>query len=360
MSLSESSYIVNDTEVKELRDRVKEQLDLINDEINQLKANKLLQDFGFPLIAILYFCGILGLNKDIFLKYWIQSAMLFTIFILMFQIRGYLGLKSPKIIFVDVKQSKIAFFLAIKTHIVNLKNNDEAMLIFWALGFLVTIYNYFEGTVEVSIEILSLFGIIVFLSSILFMYNELFYEFLIWFHTKIITPLTSLEILQKINPSSALKDIDLQEIYSIKGSHMGYFLIFAMRDLLIIFLIFLIMGPLILNPSWGIFKDIIILTVFQILIYVTFSSFFSFRKWEEILEAKKLLLIRVSTFLQKDQINRGELSSANNNFRLSFLFQKKTQRFAIIFSWVEVISNGELNIPENYDILYKELGIPPD
>ena len=78
------------------------------------------------------------------------------------------------------------------------------------------------------------------------------------------------------------------------------------------------------------------------------------------MENQKNLLTRISTFLDqaKPSIDDKQFDAVKDSLKISKLFIGYKQNFALLFSWVEIRANGELNVEENYNLLSRELGIP--
>jgi hypothetical protein len=363
MALSESSYIVGENDLKEFRENVERQNSFLSNEITRFKPTQSIQDFGSLIATILLFLAILSINKEIFLNYWIQATLIFLIFARSMSFIGYFKIKKPNLsLFHDSKQLKIAYFLSLKANIINLKFNDSAFCIMWAAGFIILIYNFFENQLVIGFLLIALFGLIFLFSVILMFYSEVLYDFYLWINTKVTSPVASLELITDKNFQKAMNNFNWTELRHIKGKHALFMVGLIIRDLLIISTIIIIFSTFLQSMTWIIFRNIFLLSIFQILTFVTLVSFLSFKKIEEILENQKIMVIRAVTFLDKSKqsINRQQINSAKNYLKLSKLFLGQKRNFAIFFTWVEVIANGELNIEENYDLLYHELGIPQE
>jgi len=363
MVLSESSYIVRESDLKEFHEDVERQNKFLDNEISRFKPTLSFQDLGSTITTIALFIAIFGLNKDIFLKYWIQSTLIFLIFTKStnyFQYFKMTKVNPPEVSsFQSPRQLNIAYFLTVKALIINLKYNDIAFCIMWAAGFLILVYNFFWMQLDVSFYLVGLFGLIFLLSAFLMYNNEELYNFLLWVNTKIINPSISLEYSIDKDIQKITNNFNWLELLSFKKSHAYFMLGLIVRDFLIIVTILMIFVTFLHSITLDILKNIFLLSVFQILTYVTLSSFLSFKKIEELLEKQKNMLILATTFLDqlKPSIDRQQLNKAKNYLKLSKLFLGYKQNFAVFFTWVEIKPNGELNIEENYDLLYQELGI---
>ena len=77
-------------------------------------------------------------------------------------------------------------------------------------------------------------------------------------------------------------------------------------------------------------------------------------------ENNKIKLFKVLTFFNqsKQNITESQLNEGKNQLKLSKLLLSHKYNFAIIFTRWMIESNSDLNIIENYDLLYRELGIP--
>lgn len=363
MTFSNIGYIIGEKEIKEFRDDVERQTAFINNEINRFKPGKSIEDFGSLITTISGFLAIMWINKDIFLNYWIHSIFLFLIFVEGMNSLEYLkaSKKDPKS-FHDSKQLTIAYLLSSKSYVINSKYNDIAFAIIWAIGLAILICNSFEKRMETNILLIALFTLVFLLTLILMFNHEVLYDFFVWVHTKIITPATTIQYVQDKDVEKFMNNFHWENVLEIKRNQFLFILGILIRNLLIMITILIIIFSFFLGISWDIFKDVFCLSIFQILTYVTLSSFLSFKKIEDILENQKNLLIRISTSLDKTKpgIDIQQLNSAKDFLKLSKLFVGYKQNFALLFTWVEVRANGELNIEENYNLLYRELGIPPD
>jgi hypothetical protein len=364
MVLSESSYIVGENDLNEFRENIERQNNFLDNEISRFKPTPSFQDLGSIITTIALFITILGINKDIFLKYWIQSTLIFLIFTQStnsFQFFKMTKVKIPDAVsFQSPRQLNIAYFLSLKAYIMNTKYNDIAFCIMWAAGFFILIYNLLNMQLEVSVYLVGLFFLIFLLSAFLMYNNEELYDFLLWVNTKIVNPSITLEYAKDKDIRKVTNNFNWSEILSFEKSQAFFMLAFTVRNLLILVTILMIFFTFLHGFRLEFFKDIFLLSIFQILMYVTLASFLSFKKIEELLEKQKNMLIRSTTFLDKlkPRIDRQQLNDAKNYLNLSKLFLGYRQNFAIFFTWIEIKANGELNIEENYDLLYRELGIP--
>ncbi len=362
MVLPESSYIVGESELKEFRENVERQNNFLDNEINRLKPTSSFQDLGSIISTIILFIIILEINKEIFLKYWIPAILFFLIFTKSTNYFRYFkmtNVKSQDVSIQPSRQLNISYFLSLKAGIMNLKYNDIAFCIIWAAGFFILIYNFLEMQLEISLYLVALFGLIFLLSTFLIYNNEELYDVLLWINTKVTTPFFSLDYYKDMNILKYANNFNLPELLNFKKSHVFFILGLFIRDLLIIVTILIIFFTFLHSTTLEILKDIFILSIFQILTYVTLSSFLSFKKIEALHEKQKNMLISVTTFFDKSRpsIDRQQLNKAKNYLKLSKLFLGYRQNFAILFTWVEIKPNGELNIEENYDLLYQELGL---
>jgi hypothetical protein len=364
MPLSDSSYTVGETELNEFRENVKLQNDILNNDINRLKPTASFQDIGSLIALIAYFFGILQINKDIFLNYWIPSTLIFLIVIIGRNIFDYYRVKTkPKPnLYQNSKQLTIAYFLSLKLLILNTKYNDIAFSIMWVIGLAVLTYNFFIMHLTINTYIFVAYSLILILSIILLYHNYIQYDFFLWINTKVITPAATFKMLDNKDIQKKMNMLNMEELRHFNKNHIFFILGMTVQNFLIFTVILIIFFTFFQNITERIFLDILILSLFQILTYVILSSFLSYKKISEIHDHQKIILNKITTLFDKPihNIDRQQFNNAKNYLKLSKLFLGHKQNFAIFFTWVEVIPNGELNIEENYDLLYQELKIPPE
>jgi len=112
--------------------------------------------------------------------------------------------------------------------------------------------------------------------------------------------------------------------------------------------------------TWINFKNILPVFILQFFIYTSLMSIISIRSVEQLYENNKIKLFKVLTFFNqsKQNITESQLNEGKNQLKLSKLLLSHKYNFAIIFTRWMIESNSDLNIIENYDLLYRELGIP--